>query len=736
MRKVRLAICLIAVSVFGNITLCASASEEAFISFGRYFHRASDLFHDNNFVDARSALDSAMTILPKLSPHELRIASMMFGSLAGSLDKQSPVPSAKNREYIAKSWMDCTAHLPKELIAERITATQLLARIYVEEDECSNAEQILLKLVKNATLEGQHYPIDAAIENLAGVYASNFRPLYAKQCWNYLVVYDKVYQPDHYFYALTKCVDFLLSMHLTSDASRMANELLTLAHEPQNTRKIRSYTWCSMARDFAVSDEKIANKLFEQAYETALNTEDQNKSEYLEAASGWSAMLIAHNRLDSAIAVLQKAFDHAKTLKPESNYRDALMLIQYTKVKISEFDSPSSNKLQSWLGKRRISYEAHKAQEDKAEFEKQQAKNKLILADPSRNPRKAIVLLIKSAEDARVQNNCNFAIKQLNQALSIYENTRSADADSCYDLFKETHKKFENCGKTAEGTEFLWRLVRRKMVQGFKDSEYFDPRYFESGDYPQMERFSHSLFPRNAVEELLQAKSMRIGYTSIEQEPYFIKLLECANESNKSGNVLFALAQLKRFYRNLPSSYESRLDKMTAICEQMEKWREVENQPRKQLLGLLDTASVCVENNKFQKAVAKLKQASLLKQSQKIYLLPNDVDLTNKLQALTDNIGSKDAEDVASKYLSEIGQGLVNYRANTGRTKIQGQDLKAATSGTPIQIQTPKVSDLAISSLANCTVTPVQALVDPQLDLLMDSIQANKAHVKSNGHTK
>jgi len=123
--------------------------------------------------------------------------------------------------------------------------------------------------------------------------------------------------------------------------------------------------------------------------------------------------------------------------------------------------------------------------------------------------------------------------------------------------------------------------------------------------------------------------------------------------------MLYALSKLKGFYQDLPIYSINHLSKLSDICEQMETWREVENNPKKRILGLLDSADALAKTNEIQKSREKLKKAASVKRSLKSTEVLNVREFTGKLYTLQNDFLPTNRDQEVAELLHEIGSGTV-----------------------------------------------------------------------------
>lgn len=673
------------------------APHNSFTSFEHNIANASNSFNTGEFGTGKQDLKKAVDAFPALNNKEQQAAAALFSELFDDVSKRGLLDT-KKREYLAQQWVSCTSSSAKVNGEEKIEASRALASIYMEQDEAAKAEQILLTVLRDLhkTKNGKHVRIDELVSNLAAIFEIHFRPLLAKQCWAYLVEYNKAYQPKKYFSSLMKYENFLVQNRMKQSAQIILNEIHELIEKPEFTRLLSPEDYCKLATLYYKSNEAESNRLFEKAFSIAVKQSQRERDdEYLSIAERWALMFNSHRRPLAAISVIKKALAQANSLSAKVCEENSAFLINKMLEQLrSPNMTPSTAEFVVWLEHQKTLNELHVLERRKAETDD-------TLAHSDRNPHQTIVVLLAKADEAFEGKHCEIAYKLTDRAVSIYETQSKQESD--YDNFVYIRKKFEVCKTISDSTKLLWRLVKRKMKFGYKDPEFPDPR-----DQEWEHSSAFAAFPRNAHEELLyDERPSRIGERP-QNEVALLQLLACAKETNNSGNMLFALWHLKVHYRE-----RKEFDKLVATCEQMEKWRAVEGNLRRQILGLLETADACLSDNRIEESMTKLRASAKLAETA-TEKLPSDPYFRNRLQEIKEHFSVKAPnEEVKLLMLTLESRFKVDDKLSSKQVNTSRREKRFPLPGTSTKPQTKAL-----------TVTRRAPLTDPKLGDLIYELQS------------
>ncbi len=533
-----------------------------------------------DFEQLRAPLDDAFVLAPKLTPDEKQD---FVEALNEILNERSDF-SVEQRQYIHERCVTVLEDLKGEGASLRASESIRLAHTYIQQKKTTAAEILLTALLNElGSKASNRYEICNCLEVLTTLYQLKGQARESKECWKRLIPLAREVEPIHYVSLLQTYILFLLENHMYTEARTIGDEFLQRAWQPDQLRSVDRRNWRRMAREFASADQDEASKFYKSAYDVQVkDTDPPSNSGYGSTAIEWATMLKDRSRGTEAKAVLKNALAYSKTIKPyiaERNVGDLAKL--YENILESEGNLAEAQDIHQQYQKESADL---KLSIDTAAQKRQNE----VISDPNADAGMKVQALLAQSQKAREQKQCELAIAQIDQAIKVYEHTDAPkSSDSAYRNFYDIRMHLIDCGRKDDGTDFLWRIVKKRLAVGYPDPDYPTDWHSECGAGRR---------PLPPEEELLN-----IQYPQKRDEFAYRKLLELAKISGNPINVIAVLA-----YGN-PNKYTWSRRKAD-YYETVEEWRKSGAQG-KFIVSMLQTAAQYVDENRITDAKVKLSAA-------------------------------------------------------------------------------------------------------------------------------
>ena len=540
-----------------------------------YLGSASETLRHERFERAQPALRAAFALAPKLTSDEKR------DFLSVLREATSDLRSLLEQDWVHKRALAIALTINDDGLIERTTEITDLARIDISEGRAREAESALTAMLSQLIdARAQNSLFSSCLEQMARAYEADRQPEMSKQCWSRLIALARDKEGSHFIDLLDSYLYFLLNHNMNTEAVAIGNEFLARAWQPDELQRVHNYSWATFATKFANVDPEEAFKFYDAAYKVETRKLDPPiVAGYGVSAIPWAKLLVDKGRIDEAKMLLKRALSYSTSLNDQASL-DAVtkLFTDYEKLlrSIGELQEADSLKIQ---------YEKDLVSLSECKRKAAMDRDVKTLASPDVQPEAAIQVLLRQSQNAVNQKDGSLAVSLMNQAVSLFESTElrgQPQSRSSYSAFRNVRHHLAECGRADEGTEFLWRLVKKRLEIGFPDPDYSESHGAAVG-LPDVELLGRD-----------QTTGRDYGTDS--------KFFSLAKASNNPINVIVALNYLRQDGH-----------KDCAYYEEVEEWRK-KGDPGKYAISVLQTATEYARVGQIEAAETKVKSATKLMQ--------------------------------------------------------------------------------------------------------------------------
>jgi tetratricopeptide (TPR) repeat protein len=430
----------------------------------KYLAAASAAFANQNFERARPFFDKAFLEATKLTSadqkHFLSRVSEIINHSPDRQDFDTYKYFAQNRLRLLKSKVDGTP-------AERYNEVQTIAFSCSQNHRYKEAIALLQESLADLQASApQSDSVGLCLNTLAGISENSGDLPAACRYYESQIAFTKsTVDRRNYHRALESYTMFLIKHNLNKQLHLTAREFLDEIVRTGNTDRVPLQM---IARGLAGCDSELSDKFYRLAFEQQKReTQSAMNIPYGDTVCEWVGVLHQAGHTDRAILVLQEGIAFCRTAKwPDSldwNMKQMVGLLEQYLTQANRHAEADDAK--SAYAIEMKSFKDRRDKEDWARIEGE-------INSPTAEPLIKVRALMEKADRDFIAGNCQEAINSVEQAVSVYEaNAKNPQSSQIYDSLYNIMRRFQKCGREADAKSLLMRIVKARMVLGFRDPE-------------------------------------------------------------------------------------------------------------------------------------------------------------------------------------------------------------------------------------------------------------------------